>query len=84
MLAYAFLVTYQVYYPLERIGLTAAIVDGLALFVLIIAARSPSRRAGDRAGHPGDRQRQLRVLCAVAGVWAIIGALAILPVKGVR
>ena len=38
----------------------------------------------DRAGDPGRDRRRLRSLYAVAGVCALIGAVAILPVKRVR
>jgi MFS family permease len=175
VLAYAFLVTYQVYYLLEQIGsaeaevprqvflgtlvqsavvvvaslaggrlsdrtgrrklfvLTAAIVYGLALFVLAIASSFNGFLVGMAVGGLGfgvytavdlalvvdvlpDNDNAAKdlgvlniagalpfsvapgiapailavgngsygVLYAVAGVWAIIGALAILPVKGVR
>jgi MFS family permease len=175
VLAYAFLVTYQVYYLLEKIGsaeadvphqvflgtlaqsafvvaasliggrlsdrtgrrklfvLTAAIVYGLALFVLAIASSFNGFLVGMAIGGLGfgvytavdlalvvdvlpDNDNAAKdlgvlniagalpfsvapgiapailaigdgsygVLYAVAGVWAIIGAVAILPVKGVR
>jgi MFS family permease len=175
VLAYAFLVTYQVYYLLDRIGsaeadvprqiflgtlvqsvvvivaslvggrlsdrtrrrkifvLTAAIVYGLAMFALAIASSFNGFLVGMAIGGLGfgvytavdlalvvdvlpDEDNAAKdlgvlniagalpfsvapgiapailamgggsygVLYAVAGVWAILGAVAILPVKGVR
>jgi MFS family permease len=72
VLAYAVLTTYQVYYLLDKLGSAEADVPRqvcLGTLVQSILA------LGD--GSYG-------VLYAVAGVWAIIGAVAILPVKGVR
>ena len=41
-------------------------------------------RAGDRADRPGGRRRQLRRAVRGGRVCAIVGAVAILPVKRVR
>jgi hypothetical protein len=41
-------------------------------------------RADDRAGHFVGRRRERKRADAVAGVSAVLGAVAILPVKGVR
>ena len=54
------------------------------LGVFNIAGVFPFSIAPDRAGHPGDRQRQLRRAVRGAGLCAIIGAFAILPVRRVR
>jgi hypothetical protein len=48
-------------------------------FILLFAVRLSDRRLAERTGRPGRCG-----LYAVAGVWAVIGAFAILPVKGVR
>jgi hypothetical protein len=66
-------------------------LDGLKYRTPAEAALEPESPAAHRVGwgfislgHPGDRRRQLRRAVRVAGVCAIIGAFAILPVKRVR
>jgi MFS family permease len=71
--------------------LTASIVYGLAMFALAIASSLNIAGALPFSVAPGTAPAILAlgngsygVLFAVAGAWAVIGALAILPVKGVR
>jgi hypothetical protein len=71
--------------------LTASVVYGLAMFALAIAgvfniagALPFSVASGIAPAILALGSGSYGVLYAVAGVWAIIGALAILPMKSVR
>lgn len=83
VLAYAVLTTYQVYYRLDKIGSAEADVPRqifLGTLVQSVVVVAPGIASAVLA--PGNGS--YGVLYAVAGIWAIIGAVAILPVKGIR